>query len=144
MTQWKSVEQYLRNTNQQKSKNWLDHPFFTLMRSSTKLGKWRSDSFRGEQTHICILINLCFDKGGNYAMLLYRKKWMSYHQICTLKASYHQICTLKEMLYHQFCTLQSMHSNQDNRAKRDWKHSSLGRMASNLGKTPELSKRNEK
>ena len=51
MTQWKSVEQYLRNTNQQKFKKWLDHPFLTLMRSSTKLGKWRSDSFRGEQTH---------------------------------------------------------------------------------------------
>ena len=56
MTQWKSVEQYLRNTNQQKSKNLLDHPFFTLMRSSTKLCKWRSDSFRGKQTQMCVIV----------------------------------------------------------------------------------------
>ena len=39
-----------------KHKNWLGHPFLTLMRSCIKVGKWRSDSFRGEQTHLCYFI----------------------------------------------------------------------------------------
>ena len=52
MKEWKSVKHHLLNTNQQKTQNCLDHPFLTLLRSSIKVGKWRSDSLRGEQTHL--------------------------------------------------------------------------------------------
>ena len=57
LKQWTSAEQYLINTNQQKTKNCLDHPFLTLLRSSSKVAKWRIDSFHGEQTHISSCFN---------------------------------------------------------------------------------------
>ena len=52
MKERKSIKHKLINTNQQITKNRLDHPFLSLIRSSIKVGKWTSDSFRGEQTHI--------------------------------------------------------------------------------------------
>ena len=54
MKEWKSVKHHLTNTNQQKTKKSLDHPFLTLMGSSIKVGKWISDSFHGVQTHLTL------------------------------------------------------------------------------------------